>query len=180
MTDKAAIKAIQRGDEAALALIIARYAAYIGTVVFSIIGESMTREDIEETTADVFISLWRNAEKPQDGKLKAWLGAVARNAAKNKLRGFCGTLPLEEDFISGFSESPEAIATESEERQVLRRAIKDMKQPDREIFLRHYYGIQTVSKISKSVHMTESAIKLRLMRGRDKLRKSLDEGGYFK
>ena len=180
LTDKAAIKAIRRGDETALALIIGRYAAYIGTVVFNIIGESMTSEDIEETTADVFITLWRNAEKPQDGKLKAWLGAVARNVAKNKLRGLSGTLPLEEDSISGFSDSPEHLLTEHEERQMLRRAIKDMKQPDREIFVRHYYGIQTVSKISESMNMTESAIKLRLMRGRDKLRKSLEEGGYLK
>ena len=180
MTDKAAIKAIRRGDETALALIIGRYAAYIGTVVFNIIGECMAQEDVEETTADVFIALWRNSEKPQDGKLKSWLGAVARNAAKNKLREFCGTLPLDEDFISGFSDDPEHIATQREECQVLRRAIKDMKPTDREIFVRHYYGIQTVSKISESMNMTESAIKLRLSRGRDKLRKSLEEGGYIK
>ena len=180
MTDRAAVKAILRGDETALAIIIGRYAAYIGTIVFNIIGESMTQQDIEETTADVFIALWRNAEKPQDGKLKAWLGAIARNAAKNKLREICGTLPLEEDFISEFSDNPEHLVTKREECQMLRRAIKDMKQPDREIFVRHYYGIQTVSKISESMNMTESAIKLRLMRGRDKLRKSLDEGGYLK
>jgi RNA polymerase sigma-70 factor (ECF subfamily) len=171
---------MRSGDETALSLLIDRYAAYVGTVIYNIIGESMSREDIEESTSDVFLTLWMNAGKPQSGKLKEWLGAVARNKAKNKLRELCDSLPLEEDYITGMSENPEINVTEYEERQIVYRAVMDMKQPDREIFLRHYYGIQLVTKISKDMGMSESAIKVRLSRGRAKLRKSLGEGGYLK
>jgi len=182
MTDNAALRAISRGDETALSLLIDRYAAYVGTVIYNIIGESMLREDIEESTSDVFLILWMNADKPQSNKLKEWLGAVARNKAKNKLRELHGSLPLDEDYISGSSAgvSPEITVTETEERQVVYQAVTSMKQPDREIFLRHYYGIQTIKRISMDMGMNESAIKVRLFRGREKLRKALAERGYIK
>jgi len=179
VTDKAALRAIRSGDDTALSFLIDRYAAYVGTVIRNIIGERMSREDVEESTSDVFLALWMNADKPQGGKVKEWLGAVARNKAKNKLRELRGTLPLEDDYIADMSESPEIIVTESEERQIVYRAVKSMKQPDREIFLRHYYGIQLITQISKDMGMSESAVKARLSRGREKLRRILDEGGYL-
>jgi len=178
MTDKAALRAIRDGNETALLQLIDRYAAYVGTVIYNIIGRTMTQEDVEETTSDVFLVLWMNADKPQGNKLKAWLGAVARNKAKNKLRETCDTLPLDEDYISEESISPEETLTENEERQIAYNAVMGMKQPDREIFLRHYYGIQPISQISNDIGMSESAVKVRLSRGREKLRKSINEGGY--
>jgi len=175
MTDNAALRAIRNGDETALSSLIDRYTAYVGTVIYNIIGQSMTREDIEESTSDVFLTLWVNADKPQSNKLKEWLGAVARNKAKNKLRELRGSLSLEEDYIDEVSENPVIIITEDEERQVVYQAVKNMKQPDREIFLRHYYGIQTIKRISTDMGMSESAIKVRLSRGREKLRNSIAE-----
>jgi RNA polymerase sigma-70 factor (ECF subfamily) len=179
MTDKAALRAIRRGDEEALALIIDRYGAYVGTVIHNIIGGSMAREDVEETTSDVFIALWRNAEQPQDAKLRQWLGAVARNKAKNKLRELGEELPLEEDYIPGALVDPEDSATEREERRIVRCAVLGMKPTDREIFLRHYYGLQPVAQVAESMRLNISTVKLRLLRGREKLRKTLEEGGFL-
>lgn len=179
MTDKAALRAIINGDEAALTVLIDRYAAYVGTIIFNIIGDAMSREDIEESTSDVFLALWKNADKPLGGKLKAWLGAVARNKAKNKLREIRDSLPLDEDNLTGVAASPETIMTEEEEREIMYRAVRSMKQQDREIFLRHYYNLQRITQISEEMDMSESAIKARLHRGREKLRKTLKERGYL-
>ena len=179
MTDRAALKAIKNGDENALSLLIERYAAYVGTVIFNIIGEGMSREDIEETTSDVFLTLWQNAEKPSTGKLRAWLGAVARNKAKNKLRELKSDLPLEDDYIVEASESIQKNLIENEEREITYIAINNMEQKDKEIFLRHYYAIQPVKKISQELKMTEASVKTRLSRGREKLRKLLRERGYI-
>ena len=179
MTDRAALRAIRNGDAEAIAPVIDRYTAYLGTIIRGIIGMHMTREDIEETVSDVFLVLWNNSEKPRDGKLKEWLGAVARNKAKNKLRELTGTLPLEEDIIKESADSPEDDVIRNEEARLIRRAVDSMKKTDREIFLRHYYGIETVSSIAQSMGMSESAVKARLMRGREKLRAKLEKGGYL-
>jgi len=176
MTDRAALKAIKTGDETALSVLIERYAPYVGAVVFNIIGESMSREDVEESTSDVFLTLWKNADKPQAGLLKSWLGAVARNKAKNKLRELRYALPLEEDIITDMSANPETALTEQEEREIVYSAVLGMKRPDREIFLRHYYAVERIEKIANEMSMSESAVKVRLHRGREKLRKSLIKG----
>ena len=42
--------------------------------------------DAEEVAADVFAALWKHAENIKPSSLKSWLGTVARNTAKNKLR----------------------------------------------------------------------------------------------
>ena len=159
MTDKAALRAIRSGDETALSSLIDRYGAYVGTVIKNIIGQSMSREDIEESSSDVFFMLWMNADKPQGGKLKEWLGAVARNKAKNKLRELHGTLPLDEDYIADLSVSPEIIVTVNEERRLVYCAVSSMKKPDKEVFLRHYYGKSLQNSSFKKLLFTKRSVK---------------------
>lgn len=184
MTDGGLLRSVCRRDgksEKAIADIIDRYNGYVCTVIKSIIGGYMTDEDIEEVSSDVFLSLWNNADKPEAGKLKPWLGAVARNSAKNKLRELTGVLPLEDDYINYTADtaySPADIVIKNEEASLINRAVNEMKSIDREIFLRHYYGLQSVISIAESMGMSESAVKLRLMRGREKLKNALEKGGY--
>ena len=53
-----------------------------------------------------------------------------------------------------------------------------MGEPEREIFLRHYYYGQTVAAIGLEMQMNVSTVKSRLSRGRKKLKAILLEGGY--
>ena len=178
LTDTSALKAIRHGDTDALELLIDRYSAYVGTIVFNIIGHEMTREDIEEVTSDVFVTLWRNADKPDGTKLKAWLGTVSRNAAKKKLREITGHLPLEEEYFDiGGSDDIEHELVVKEEARIIRSAIQTMTPPDDKIFLLHYYWLQPVSQISENLGLSVSAVKMRLSRGREKLRATLEKGG---
>lgn len=52
----------------------------------------------------------------------------------------------------------------------MRRAVNTLGDPDREIFLRHYYYAQTVSEISHQMRLNESTVKTKLRRGRARLR----------
>ncbi len=176
MTDKAAIRAIRRGDADALTRIIDKYAAYVGTVISSIIGGRMTREDIEETASDVFLALWENAEKAKPEKLRSYLGAIARNKAKNKRRDYKAELPLENDYIIIDDLcSPEDTLTEHEERHMVYQAVLDMPSAERDVFLRHYYFCQPTSKIAEELCLNASTVRMRLARGREKLRVKLNK-----
>ena len=46
----------------------------------------MPAEAGEEVVSDVFLAAWKKPEALRPGSVKAWLGAVARNKAKNRLR----------------------------------------------------------------------------------------------
>ena len=178
MEEQAALRALKRGDEAGLAWMIDRYAAYVSTIVYHIIGAAMTAADVEEVSSDVFLVLWSNAGKVRPGKVKAYLSGIARNKAKEKLRTAGQCLPLEEDAILIRNADPECDMEAREQAAYIRRATLAMGHPDREIFLRHYYYCQPVSRIAAEMNMNPSTVKTRLRRGRDKLKKCLQKGGY--
>lgn len=145
----------------------------------NIIGRSMTQSDVEEVVSDVFWALWNNADKIDANRFKAYLGSMARNRAKNKLREMGMDTYLEDDIVIVSDNTPETAFEEQEQDLLVKQALLSMQHPDREIFLRHYYYYQTVSEIADEMDMNISTVKTRLSRGREKLKDSFSKGGYF-
>ena len=64
LRDKLLLK-LKKHDEKALEAVIEQYSRLVATVINNISRGSLTKEDIEETVADVFVTLWNNADKVQ-------------------------------------------------------------------------------------------------------------------
>lgn len=171
MREELILRKMRQGDPEALETLMDRYIPYVSTIVWNILRNAMTKEDAEEVVSDVFLAAWNQAADIRPGFAKAWLGAVARNKAKTKLRSMGQELPLEEDILEIPDEqTPVTAAERAEERRLVRRAIDKLGEPDHEIFLRHYYYAQTVSEISWEMHLNPSTIKTKLSRGRQRLK----------
>jgi RNA polymerase sigma-70 factor (ECF subfamily) len=175
--DYLTLSAIRRGDERALSRLITKYTPYVSTVIYNIIGSRMTAEDIEEVTSDVFLALWQNCEKADAVNLKAYLGSIARNKAKNKLRALLPVTPFENEWIQVPDDSMDDAILQAEQRQAVLNAISKMDKTDRAIFLGHYYHCRSVSELAKQLGMREGTVRQRLLRGRLRLREQLNEGG---
>jgi RNA polymerase sigma-70 factor (ECF subfamily) len=169
MIDAILLSAVRRRSEKALEELIDKYNAYVCAVIRNTAG--MTTEDIEETSSDVFLALWNNAGNVR--KLKPWLGATARNKARNKLREIRDDLPLSDEIPAEEENELENAVIADLEQGAVKEAIDAMNDPDRIIFLRHYYGLQTVAAIAAETGMTEASVKHRLVRGREKLKPRL-------
>ena len=178
MRDELILRRMRRRDPAGLEALMERYIPYVSAVAWNILRYAMQPEDAEEVVSDVFLAAWEQAEQIQSGAVKAWLGAVARNKAKNKLRQLGQELPLEEDVleIAGGNDPAEA-AEKAEEQTLVTEAVRSLPEQDRELFLRHYYYAQTVQEISREMAMNESTVKTRLRRGRMKLKDILTRRG---
>lgn len=179
MQEQTMVERIRAGSVSGLEALMERYLPYVSAVVWNILRFSMSAEDAEEVVSDVFLAAWRQAEDLKPGHVKAWLGAVARNQAKNKLRQRGLTLPLEDDAleIPGL-EDPAGEIQRLEERRLVRQAVDGLSPQDREIFLRHYYYAQTVKEVARQMDMKEGTVKTRLMRGRMKLKEVLMKEGF--
>ena len=178
MNDGAILRAMRSGDPRSLEAMMEKYIPYVSAIVWNFLRASMTKEDAEEVVSDVFLAAWSQAKEIQPQALKPWLGAVARNKALQRLRKAGFDLPLEEDVleIPGLN-TPEQSLTQAEEARLVRDAVDSLGQPDREIFLRHYWFAQTVAQISDQMQIKESTVKTKLRRGRQRLKEILQKWG---
>lgn len=171
MTEQTALKKLKHGSEDALRWFIRRYSGYVATVVHNVIGDSMAEADMEEVVSDVFVALWRSADTVRSPK--GFLGTTARNLAKNKARSQQLTLPLDDQILLVEGLTMEDLWESRELTDTVKRAVLDMGQPDRDIFLRFYYYYQSLEEISAQMAIPLSTVKSRLRRGRSKLEKAL-------
>lgn len=170
MNEAKALRELKQGSQQALEWFIDKYNAYVSTIVYNIIGQYMSLADTEETVSDVFLTLWKNADKVHVGVVQSYIGAIARNAAKKKLRECGKDIVLDDNILIIDMQTPECILEQAELQQIVRQAVLSMSQPDREIFLRHYFYSQSIGMICSEIGMTQSAVKSRLSRGRKKLK----------
>ena len=167
---------LRRGDTAGLEALIERYAPHVVAVAARILPGRP--EEWEELTSDVFLAAWDNRKKLRPGRVRAWLTAVARNRAFNRLRTGGQPLPLEEDVLLLPEDVPHRVLEERELQKLLRQALSELDRADRELFVRHYYYGQTVARAAEEMGLNLSTAKTRLRRGRMKLKEYLQEVGY--
>ena len=173
MNDTKALKLLQSGEPQALEWFIDRYGSYVGTIVKNVLQNSMSQADVEEVTADVFVTLWKSAERLLPLNIKGYLSRVSRSLALRKLRERKDELCLDEAILI-LDEDSLIERLDREQRDALvRQAVLSMPQPDREIFLRFYYYCQNIPLIAEKMQMNPSTVKTRLRRGREKLRQNL-------
>ena len=63
MNEKILLMRLKHKSEKALSEVIEKYTAYVTTIIREILDNKATAEDREELVADVFIALWRTAER---------------------------------------------------------------------------------------------------------------------
>lgn len=175
MTEAKALRLLQQGSADALQWFIRKYTPYVSTVIYNIIGCSMSISDTEEVTADVFFALWENAQKVKTGSVRGYLGSIARNKAKNKFREAGFDLPLEEELYISEDLPLEDRYMEIELQEVVRKEVLKTVEPDREILLRYYYYYQPIARIAQEMGMSMTNVKVRLYRARNALKSTLSK-----
>lgn len=167
--DRELLQSIRQDPQTGLPRLLKQYGGLLHGVVRHILPDE---RDVEECLADVLVQCWRQAQAlaRKDGCLKAWLIVTARNKAIDQYRRQRRdvTAPLPEDFelLAGDLEA----AGPSEAEEVIAQLVEELPPPDREIFLRRYYGLQSSREIARALGMEEHNVNVRLSRGRARLK----------
>ena len=173
MAEEQLIKSLKKGDTGALEELIRRYTGYVSSIITRILGGCL--DDCDELTSDVFLAVWNNRDKLQTGKLKGYIGAIARNRAFDLLKARQETLPLEDDIIIIEEDGTEQLDT----ALLLQKALMQLDRQQRELFVRHYYYGQTIGEAAEAMELNLSTAKTWLSRGREKLKEILIKEGMF-
>lgn len=86
MTDNELVQGLKKHSESAIEEIMERYTAYVSTIIYNLSKGLLPTSDIEEATADLFITLWKEPEKIYEDSLKGYIAAVAKNKARETIR----------------------------------------------------------------------------------------------
>lgn len=140
------------------------YAQMLYRIAYLHTGSLQESEDILQ---DVFIKLIYNSPhfKNEEHK-KAWLIRVTTNKCKDYIKSSrANNLPLNENILSNKNESDKTIDIQSK--------IISMDEKYKTVIYLFYYEDYTVKQISSVLRLSESAVKMRLKRAREILKKEL-------
>lgn len=182
MDDAQIISLFWKRDESAIDQVRQQYGTLCRRIAFNLLGD---RQDAEECENDVYMAAWNAIPPARPRSLAAWLGRIARNIALNRFdqrsaakRGG-GEAPLllsELEEVTG-SSSVEETLDSKETAALIERFLRQESKENRLLFLRRYWYGDPLWALAKQFGCSESAVKTRLFRQRERLRGFLQKEG---
>ena len=169
---------LKRGDESALSEIIGEFTPFVATIIRNIANGKLENEDIEEVITDVFVTLWRNADKLDADMLKPYIICITKSRTKDRLRKQKTNLISIEEIQMQAVENVFDECENNDLYKALGEEVEKIPEPDREILIRYYYYYQSVRKIAEVMKISAGTVKSKLHRTRQKLKKALTGKGY--
>jgi len=137
------------------------------------------RDDAQDAAQEAFLKCWRARESMAAVQnLRAWIFRVGLNAAKDMQRSawnrrakpFLG----EEAMLMGREAVPGQLLEEREDLDRLRRAILELRQDEKEVFLLRQNGNLTYEQIAEARNSPVGTVKTQMRAALQKLRKVLN------
>ena len=144
-----------------------QYRDRLFAAAFQVCGNAADAEDAAQEALLRYHTSEKQFESEQH--IRAWLLRVAINCAKNVSRSFFrrNTVPLE-DYM-------DSLEFDSGESREIFREVMNLPKTYRLVIHLYYYEDYSVAEIGRILGLTESNVKVRLSRGRQLLKKSLQE-----
>ena len=125
------------------------------------------KEDAEEAMQEAFLRLvYKSPQFNSDEHEKAWLIRITTNICKDMLRSVWFKRVVKMDHIENYYDNPSDI-------HIMEEILKLPSKYKAVIYL-YYFEDYTVKVIAEVLRITESAVKMRLKRGRDILKIELE------
>ena len=183
MEDNQIIHLYFERSEEAICQTAAKYGNYCHTIAYNILQNI---EDSEECVNDTYWKAWGIIPPRRPKRLAAFLGKITRNLALDRYRRYTAekrgggemAVALEElgDCVSS-GENLEAHADEMVLTDILNRFLASLSAEQRMIFMRRYWYVSSVKEIADDYGITESKVKMSLLRCRNQLKAVLEKEG---
>ncbi|EPZ44643.1 sigma-70 family RNA polymerase sigma factor [Alicyclobacillus acidoterrestris] len=135
----------------------------------------------EDIAQDVFLRAWRNWESFQgNSSVKTWLLSITANRAKDYLRSWSAKHEVADDGDALAAISVSDTATEVAvklDRDELWQTVHRLPEKYREVVILYYERELSSQEVAEVLGITEQAVRTRLHRGRQLLKRALSEEG---
>lgn len=182
MEDRDIIALFWDRNQSAISAVSEKYNHYCWQIAWNIVG---SREDSEECVNDTWLSAWTYMPPKRPTVLSVFLGRITRGLAIDCLRRKYAAKRTDMHIadIAGEVESLADTAfytlDEYMERkelvQVLNDFLRSLPAVDRDIFIRRYWYMDSISDIAGQYGFSVSKVKSNLFRNRRRLKKFLEK-----
>lgn len=180
MDDKELLDLYWARSERAVAETIARYGRRCHAAAYRILH---SREDSEECANEAYLRAWESIPPRRPENFPAFLLKLTRNAAlhrwerQNARKRGGGQVPLALEELRECTGGGDRTAEDLAIREALDRFLAGLSRENRVIFLRRYWYFCSVKEIAAACGLSESGVKMSLLRSRRALRQLLEEEG---
>ena len=176
--DAQLIQRVLSGDDTAFSVLVKKYQKSVHALAWRKIGDFHIAEDI---TQDTFLQAYQKLstlKKPQ--RFASWLYVIAANYCKMWLRKQhlsteslenTSSTQLEKVAYSGYVIQENERTTAEAQREVVKKLLAKLQESDRTVITLYYLGGMNYEQISEFLGVSVSAIKSRLHRARQRLKK---------
>ncbi len=172
-------------DERAIAEAKAKYEQHCFRIAMEVLRNP---QDAEEAVNEMWLNVWNAIPPSQPENLSAFLASAVRHIAVNQIvsvhrqkRGG-GEIPLALEELSYCIPSGQSVESALDYRALrdsMERFLDAQPRLSRMIFAERYTELLSVKEIADLLHISESRVKVTLMRTRNRLRKYLEKEGLL-
>lgn len=185
MKDEEIVELYWARSEQALAETEKSYGSYCRSIARGLLPQE---EDWEECVNDTYLRAWETIPPRRPGRLSTYLGKITRNLALDRCRyggrekrgGGQTPLVLEEisTCVPG-SDSTQALIDRMALVDCFDRFLAALPRERRDIFVRRYWFFSSVKEIAADFSVSESRVKMILLRTRGELKETLEREGLW-
>lgn len=148
-----------------------------GALVFKAARQVLSsRAEADDAVQDVFIRLWRTADKfdPRRAKLVTWVMLITRRNLIDRLRrkvSRLDTLPLTADpGVTDAASRPGEGGIDEDQKVKLRERLRELPEIQRVVIERTYFQGYSLREVSEQLNAPLGTVKSALSRGLHRLR----------
>lgn len=182
MEDKMIVDLYWERSEDAISETEKKYGKYCHAVAFNVLGSNL---DAEECVSDTYLRAWDAMPPHRPSRLSTFLGKITRNLALNRYyhnTALKRSAPIELvlDEVAEFIPADTAGGTIADEialKDAINRFLASLPKRERMIFVRRYWYISPIGEIADDFALSESNVKVILLRTRNKFKAHLENEG---
>lgn len=176
MTDAELVARTRAGDPDAFGILVSRYYDACWRFAYHMLGEQADAEDVlQETYLRAYLAIGRYDERDQ---FRGWLFRILTNQCRNAImsRGRRTRRFVQDEVAIEMAAAPPAGVLRGVEDAALSRALAQLDPNQREALLLKFAEGLEYTEISAMTGLGESALKMRVKRGIERLRALLESG----
>ncbi len=175
--EKAIIRRCLDGDSDSYSVLVDRYKTMVYNLAYRMVGDEDTAKDLAQES---FIAAYAGLERFRFGsKFSSWLYSIVLNKCRDHLKLAKDRVSTDEiaEILPDSRTSPEEDAAASQSRDVLQQALDALPEEYREVLILKHIEELDYEEISAVTGAGIAALKVRAHRGREMLRKILEQAG---